>query len=288
MVTSVQALYFSPTNGTRKIVSAVSNGINLKKKPEIDLTMQKNRDDFHGEFTGDLLLVGSPVYGGTIPFPFRDSLLKLKGSGKWAVPVAVYGNRSPDTAIEELTKILRERGFKVLAAATFISKHSFAVKEHPWGVGRPDDKDLKAAAEFGRALTEKAKSNPSEISVSDKLNAYAWGFPVPPAGNQVVEAMPEGYHRRVLNRAKSFWSVDSSDRDACDECGSCVKSCPTDAIDAVTLMINEDLCIRCMACVEGCPSGVMKLVYSSKPVAVEAVAGLDKIFAVRKEPKTFL
>jgi len=34
------------------------------------------------------------VYEGSVPFIAMEPFLKLEGGGKWAVPVAVYGNRS--------------------------------------------------------------------------------------------------------------------------------------------------------------------------------------------------
>jgi len=69
---------------------------------------------------------------------------------------------------------------------------------------------------------------------------------------------------------------------------NCADSCPVAAIDADTLDIDVGKCILCMACVRACPVEVMKLVYSDSPSALERFANLDKIFAVRKEPKTFL
>lgn len=288
MIESVQALYFSPTGGTRRIVSTITKNIDLKEQPEIDLTIQKDRDRFRGEVAGDVLVIASPVYAGTIPYPFLESLNRLEGNDKWAVPVGVYGNRSAESIIEEMAKILRKRGFKILAAATFISKHSFAVRDHPWGIGRPDEKDLAKAAEFGRKVTEKAKSNPSEISLSENLIAHGWGFATPLKEDQIVGEMPEGYHKRVIDRTKWLWMIDSSERDACTDCGSCVDSCPTHAIESETLKISEDLCIRCAACVMACSSSVMKLVYSDQPAALEIFAGLDKAMAVRKEPAIFI
>ncbi len=268
----------------------------LKTKPPIDLTLSSKRSSFNGKIEGDLLLVGTPVYGGTISLPFWESLKKLKVEGKWAVPVAVYGNRSPDTTIEEVTKLLRGRGFKILATATFISKHSFASKEHPWAVSRPDEKDMLAAEEFGRQVAKKAKSNLTEISVPGLLLAYSWGIsagkgssaPQSQISNAMVEEYPAEYHKNVLARAKGFWWVSPSNRDECTKCMNCVNSCPTDAIDAETLEIDDESCIRCMACVDACPVGVMNLIYSDKPTALDAYANLDKIFAVRKEPKFFL
>jgi ferredoxin len=279
-VKSVQSLYFSPTGGTKKILSMIHENTGLKTAPPIDLTPSGNRRSFNGRIEGDLLLVGTPVYAGTIPHPFWESLQQLDGEGKWAVPVAVHGNRAPDSTIEELAKLLRGRGFKILAAASFISKHSFASKEHPWAVGRPDEADMSAAGEFGKQICDKLSSDPSEIQVSGLLQDWF--------SKAMVEERPTGYHRNVLAGAKSLWWASASDKAACTKCGGCVGSCPTDSIDAETLEIDDVSCIRCMACVDACPVGVMNLVYSDKPEAQGVYVSLDKVFATRREPKLFL
>jgi ferredoxin len=290
MTQSVQALYFSPTGGTQKILSTIAKSIDLDEKPPINLTLLKSREAFTGEVAGDIVLVGSPVYAGTFPYPFLESLKNLDGRGKWAVPIAVYGNRSADSMVEEMVKVLREREFKVLAAATFIAKHSYAVEEHPWGVGRPDMKDLNTAAEFGRALAEKATTNRSEIAISDKLSARWWGFetPAPDQADRIVDELPEGYHKRVVDRIKWMWAIDSSRKDECTQCGLCADSCPMSALDVDTLEIDEGLCIRCAACVDSCPNNVLRLVFSDKPQAKQVFAGIDRAMAERKEPQVFI
>jgi ferredoxin len=276
----VQAIYFSPTGSTRRILSCIADNVGLKAAPQIDLTLPGKRDSFTGKVEGDLILVGSPVYAGTIPLPFFESLKQIRGEGEWAVPVAVYGNRSPDTAVEEMVKILRGRGFRVLASAAFIGQHSFATPEHPWGMGRPDEADLKAAAEFGRAVGEKLRHRPAEISVP--------GLLLERFSNTMVEDLPEGYHSRVLERPRELWRISLSDEAGCTQCNGCVDSCPVAAMDADSFGIDDGKCIRCMACVRACPTGAMRIVYSDAPSALERFANLDKIFAIRKEPKTML
>lgn len=283
-----QALYFSPTGGTRRIIQEISRNVGLRERPPLDLTLPGPRKGFKGVVTGDVVLVGSPVYAGTVPYPFLDSLDLIDGKGRWAVPVAVYGNRSADSMVEELAKVLKGRGFRILAAASFVSRHSYAVQAHPWGIGRPDGRDLAIAAEFGRKVTEKAGSHPSEVRLSTKLSAKGFGFADPLPNDQVVDDLPDGYHRRVIERAKWLWTIDSSDRGECNECGRCADSCPTGALDGDTLRMDDGLCIRCMACVRACPTGTLKLVYSDKPMALEVYAGLDKAMASRKEPNLLL
>ncbi|MHB0867386.1 MAG: DUF362 domain-containing protein [Thermoleophilia bacterium] len=49
-------------------------------------------------------------------------------------------------------------------------------------------------------------------------------------------------------------------RDECDKCGTCGKSCPTDAISMNSYPeIDRDLCIECFCCNEMCPTGAMEI-----------------------------
>ena len=45
------------------------------------------------------------------------------------------------------------------------------------------------------------------------------------------------------------------DKDKCTGCGSCVDSCPLDAIEMQddVAVVDEDTCSECGACVDSCP-----------------------------------
>jgi ferredoxin len=275
----IQSLYFSPTGTTRRILSTIEKHTGLPSTSQIDLTLPKQRESFAGKVQGDVILVGSPVYSGSPPWPMIEPLNRLEGDGRWAVPVAVYGNRSPDTCVDELAKILRDRGFKILAAASFIAQHSMASKEHPWALGRPDQSDLETAAKFGEQVKEKLLSNPSEIQTSNRfLNSLT---------KQMVESLPEGYHKSLAEGIKGLLSVSFSKDKVCTECMVCSNACPTGAINIDSKEINSDLCLRCTACIRACSEGVLSPQLNASPSARGVMEGLDKIFAVRKEPRIY-
>jgi ferredoxin len=207
-----------------------------------------------------------------------EPLNRLEGHGKWAVPIAVYGNRSPETCVDELAKLLRNRRFKILAAASFIGQHSAASKDHPWALGRPDQSDLEKAAEFGEQVREKLFSCPSEIQTSDSLLNSLTG--------KTVESLPDGYHKSLAERINGMMTVTFLTSKECTECTSCANACPTGAINVDSREISNDLCIRCGVCVRACPEGVLTIQPSASFRMV--IERLDKIFAIRKEPKIYL
>ena len=163
-VSSVQCLYFSPTGSTRKVVETVAKGTGLSAAGSISITTPLERDSFSGQVAGDLLIVGVPVYAGKIPSFVLSPLSKVDGAGRWALPVAVCGNVRMGTCLAELCVILKRQGFTVPAAGNFIAQHSFACEDFPIAKGRPDQDDLRQAAEFGHQVAGKIAEGAEDIT----------------------------------------------------------------------------------------------------------------------------
>ena len=269
MKQSVQCIYYSATNTTQKILNAVAQGTGLEVQPSINIGNPKIRNSFDGRVNGDLLLVGSAVYEGSIPFIAMEPFLKLKGEGKWAAVVGVYGNRSPEGYVSELSGLLRERGFKIIAGAEFIAEHSFNHEEigKSGAVGRPDEADLSKARDFGQQIRKKMV-NPFEAAIESKPLKF---------GDQ--------YKNRsewVNERLKKAINGPSYDLEKCIQCNKCVEVCPVEAVNASTYETNMDACIKCMACVKICPT------YAKTAIFAPPVSQFMKSWGQeRKEPKLF-
>jgi len=270
IIEKIQCLFFSPTGGTRRTLSEISRNTGLRVADPIDLTLPSRRESWKGEAEGDLLLVGVPVYYGTIPSIMLEPLRRLRGDGGWAIPVAVYGNVQTGACLEELCGLLRHREFKILAAANFVAEHSFTNDDVPLALGRPDERDLKHAAEFGKKIAEKIQSDLAEV---------------PLEGKPLEEG--ENYARRrdewPENGVRELAKVSEYDERGCVSCNGCVESCPTGAIDAGTYAIDDDECIRCFSCARVCPSGVRKIELGSKVSEY-----FKSLVDMRKEPEFFI
>jgi ferredoxin len=281
-IETVQSLYFSPGGTTKKITKAIEKNIGLKRTTAIDLTRPSKRKRFKGEVKGDLLIVGMPVYHESPPWPTLEPLNKLKGEGKWAIPVAVYGNRTEGTCVEEMGKILKSRGFKIPAASAFVAEHSWASKERPYALGRPNRTDMRIAADFGKRIGSKLSLAPPErmeIHLSSRLVDYFT--------HQEVESFPGDYHRRCVESLTGLGGV-AYDEAACTNCMNCVGVCPTSAIQMQPFNLELKECVRCMACVKACPTGALKLKLVDTPQNRERFNILDRVFAIRREPITRL
>lgn len=207
---------------------------------------------------GDVAVFGVPVYSGRVPEVAARSLRLFKGDGTPAVCVVVYGNREYDDALLELKEIVEAGGFRIVAAGAFVAQHSIfpAVAE-----GRPDEKDLDLAENFGRA-------------VGEMLEGWEGASPLPEVG--VKGNFPYRAVGKIPLRPRG-------DR-RCTRCGTCVKACPARAIpEDHPRKTDKKLCIACGRCIAVCPEqarhygGLLYQIAGKK--FVKAYGG------VRKEPE---
>jgi ferredoxin len=267
---TVQCIYYSASRTTQKILYKVAEGTGMKILAPIDLTDSKTRKSFNGKIDGDLTLVGTPVYEGSVPSIAIGPLSKLEGKGKWAVAVGVYGNRSPENYVSELSGLLRGRGFKIIAGASFVAEHSYTHKkvELETAFGRPDKADLDIAYGFGEKISKKMNA-PVELDIESKPLKF---------GDVYLDKS-----KWPINKVKGRITVPNYDAEKCIQCNKCVNVCPVDAVDASTFTTDSDACIRCMACVKVCPSGAKTISFPPPVSQLISTWGQE-----RKEPQLFL
>lgn len=269
-MSKVQCIYYSASKTTQRILDKIAEGTGMETLPAIDITKPKVRKEFDGKTEADLLLVGSAVYEGSIPFIAMEPFLKLEGVGKWAVPVGVYGNRSPEDYVPELAGLLRGQGFKILAGAEFVAQHSYnheAIKD-AGAKGRPDKADLKVAHNLGKKIAEKM-SAPSEIDIESKPLKF---------GDQYLNRS-----EWINERLKMMIQGPKHDSEKCTSCGLCVDACPVEAVDESNYETDDDLCIKCMACIKVCP--VEAKTVTLPPPVTQFMNGWGQ---ERKEPSIYI
>ena len=217
------AIWFSPTGGTRAYVRAVAAAMPGCGE-EVDLTRPNVRRSGHAFTAGDVVVLGVPVYYGRVP-AVPGLLDGLRGEDTPAVLLAVYGNRAIDDALLELADLAAARGFRPLAAGSFVARHTYSELV---GADRPNEADLAAAAELGRRA-------------ADKLSGR-WAAP----------ALPGSRPYRDFATAPFYPLGDET----CVSCGACARACPVEAIHpAAPRQTDPARCVRCMACVRACPTG---------------------------------
>lgn len=252
----VTAAFYSPTGGTQKACEGLTEELaNPARYALLDLA-QPGTPQPASFGPGDLVVFAGPVFAGRLPGPMIPALRACSGNGALAVAAAVYGNRAYDDALLELTDILTEQGFTVVAAAGLLARHSLVTDV---AAGRPDWHDRHEYAAFAASIQKK---------IADGL--------------RTVPEVPGNRPYKPWNKASFTPEVN----DACVECGLCAAHCPVGAISMDDPReVNTDLCFGCMRCVFFCPEDARAL---APAVASAFEQKLGPLAGVRKPNELFL
>lgn len=265
-----QCIVFSPTGTTRQILESITLGLAPDFRSQLDLTHPVPKQVAGENLREDagVALIGMPVHAGRIPGLAVTRLrASVRGNGRKAVLVVVYGNRAYDDALLELRDLAMELEFVPFAAAAFVGEHSFSTPDFPVAQGRPDKMDLGKALAFGKRVREKMIEVEEEGGKTQMLPVPG-NFPYR-EGVQPVLISPE------------------TDALKCILCGDCVESCPTNAISLKDDAVETDKmsCLRCCACIRVCPSEARIMLH---PKILEFGRTLHEKFATRREPELFV
>lgn len=271
---NVWAVYFSATGTTEVAVKTVAAAAAEELGcpwQAVSFTLPDERQEKLQFCTGDLVILGTPVYAGRVPnvlLPFLTQ--KVIGNGALAVPVVLYGNRNYDDALMELRNILQENHFACVAGAAFVGEHAFSTV---LASGRPDMVDRQLMEGFGQAVGRKVRRLP-----------FTPEEPVAVGGCEPIRP-----YYKPRDREGNFINIlkvkPVTDMDKCSGCGLCARRCPMGSIDADNLAEVAGICIKCCACVKGCPTGAK---YFTDEGYLYHQHELEEMYARRAQPEMFL
>ena len=273
-MSSVHALFFSPTGTTRRLAVCIGQVLSEELGQALiphDMTPPQMRTAALSFGPDDIAVIGFPVYAGRLPnrlLPYRKT---LQGDDTSAVPLVVFGNRNYDDALLELGLLLESQGFRCDAAAAFVGEHAFS---RTLGAGRPDAADLSATRAFALQAAEKIRQK--------HLPAGIWallGEAERPLKPYYIPRDRDGNPINILKVKPRL------DHEKCDGCGKCVPLCPMGSIPAENVAEIRGVCLKCGACIKGCPQDAR---YFDDIGYLLHKSMLEEQYVRRAEPSLFL
>lgn len=267
----IWAVYFSPTGGTRKVTETIASALGeaLALPVEaLDYTKPQARQQVYAFQSTDLVVFGVPVYAGRVPNKLLPDLEKgFEGNGAKLIPVSVFGNRSFDDALMELKQVLEAQGFRALAAAGAVSRHSFS---QTLAAGRPDREDQAELRAFAQRVARRLLAGEEFPAITVAGND--------PVGPYYTPLQADGTPAKFL-KAKP-----ETDLSKCTHCGACARACPMGSIDPKDPALVSGICIKCQACVRRCLRGAK---YFTDPQMLSHIRMLEQTYARRAENAFF-
>jgi NAD-dependent dihydropyrimidine dehydrogenase PreA subunit/flavodoxin len=268
----MNAMYFSATGTTEKVVIGIANKIseNIDKKitiNSIDFTLLEARKNVISFTEEDLVIIGVPVIAGRVPNVLLKYLNTITGNGALAISVVVYGNRNYDDALIELKDILELNGFKVIAGGAFIGEHSFS---KTLAQNRPDEQDMAIVGDFARQIYKK-------ITTQDKIQT------VVVTGNRPYRDYykPKDKNGSPVDIRKVVPKTNSN----CTDCKLCASVCPMGSIAAEDVSKIIGICIKCCACIKKC---LAQAKYFDDERYLRHKDELEIAFVFRRGPELFI
>lgn len=221
--------YFSATHTTRDLVRRVGKKINLPIVKEHNLAGNVKQEPYAVEVSSsELLIIGVPSYFGRVPEIVLPYIQQFKGNDSPVILLCAYGNRDFEDTLLELRDLVVAQGFRVVAAGGFVATHSIFSEV---GAGRPDATDLSEQDVFAEHC----------VRLLDELNN----------SEDIAELTVRGNHPYRKSGTIPFCPTGNN---KCDECGTCVKLCPTGAIpEKNPRKTDKEKCITCGRCITVCP-----------------------------------
>jgi len=256
-------LIFSQTGNTLKVGASISKGLKTFGA-EVDQVSFLQRNRWNPD-NADLIGIGCPVFENrpaeVVPEYLADSRFDFTRKKAF---VFITSGGSPARSLWHLSQAVAKTGASVIGGIQLRGCSSFPTL---FGLfpGRPDEKDLERAEDFGRAIAASimnGKSPASHYKVESEQGGVFYDT-VGPVSNYVK---------------KKTTPLPISDTEKCDLCGNCTYECPTRSITIENKTIKfHNACIVCYRCWHVCPKNAITIKFSPGNGLIERLIYSEKM-----------
>ena len=256
-------LIFSQTGNTLKAGVSIVKGLRSGGF-EVDQVDFLHRNRWKPD-NADIIGIGCPVFENrpaeVVPMYFTDRGFNFTGKHAF---VFITSGGSPAKSLWHLSQAVAQTGASVIGGIQLRGTSSFPTL---FGLfpGRPNEKDLEQAENFGRAIAANlinGESLPSCYEVN------------PACGGMVYDKVGP-----CLNYIKKKTTpLPICDSEKCDLCGNCVYECPTNSITIANKTVKfHSTCVVCYRCWHVCPRTAISIKFSPANGLIERSIYAEKM-----------
>ncbi len=199
----------------------------------------------------DLIMIGTPVHYMDIPPTVAEWLRGLPELNNTAVAAWVtFGNKGSNQVNTgwQVVETLMAKGGAPVGMHTFGNMNTYSLSLVGNGAQRtlkhkhlPNEKTYADARQFVGKVLANIRQN-RLVTVDHVFDVTGLVVPL-----------------RPMWWAKKFLKDHSIDLNKCTQCGTCVRGCPVNAIEATSKAIDRERCVLCCACVNNCPADAVRM-----------------------------
>lgn len=242
-------LWYSQTGQTRRYARLIGCILKAKNLTVDEYELQEFNKKLLPDY--DLVIIGTPVFYYDTPSNVSDWLKTIHSIN--GTPVAAFvsfggpeGNQH--NASCHLLKLLADKGGVPVGRDAFRNIATY-----------PTPKWNSTNQISGQHLPNAATFDQVRRFTADMLKRIAH--------NETVSIGYEMAMREVLRSLPLVWmnkkaiSKHTVDAQKCIDCGTCVRKCPTKAINPFQQIVDRDKCLACFGCLNNCPADAVVMEY---------------------------
>ena len=237
--------YFSGTGNTALFAQHLKIGFEKKwgGDENFQIHIKDISVDSKVEDDCDLIAIGGPIYAGNMPeMLIRWAHYNIPGTQR-GIPAIVFSTSAGKEnafGVESISCKLKEKGYRVIAKEIVEMPRNFYFDKYKANSKEEIETRIKAAKMRG----EMVASNIPLEHLSDVR-----GFAGSKKGILLRDLLAETFSVMAKFMGKNFHATE-----ACVQCGTCVKNCPTQNIKIAEVGTKHlSKCMMCTKCLHICP-----------------------------------